>query len=57
LVAPVTLRRVSVGDVSVDDVDAVVLPPGAGGVDLLGASFLKRLSSVEQRDGALVLRQ
>jgi aspartyl protease family protein len=57
LVAPVTLRRVSVGDVSVDDVEAVVLPPGAGGVDLLGASFLKRLASVEQREGALVLRQ
>jgi aspartyl protease family protein len=57
MVAPVTLRQVSVGDVSVDDVDAVVLPPGVGGVDLLGASFLRRLASVEQRDGALVLRQ
>ena len=57
LVAPVTLRQVNVGDVSVDDVEAVVLPPGAGGVDLLGASFLRRLAGVEQRDGALVLRQ
>jgi aspartyl protease family protein len=57
LVTPITLRQVSVGDVSLDDVEAVVLPPGAGGVDLIGASFLKRLASVEQRDGALALRQ
>jgi predicted aspartyl protease len=40
-----------------DDVRAVVMPPGAGTADLLGASFLKRLVSVEQRDGVLVLRQ
>jgi predicted aspartyl protease len=29
----------------------------AGPVSLLGASFLKRLASVEQRDGMLILRQ
>ena len=31
--------------------------PEAGEVNLLGASFLKRLASVEQRNGLLVLRQ
>ena len=38
------------------DVEAVVMAPGAGAANLLGASFLKRLASVEQRDGVLVLR-
>jgi len=28
-----------------------------GGINLLGANFLKRLASVEQRDGRLILRQ
>ena len=40
-----------------NDVEAVVMAPGAGSADLLGASFLKRLASVEQRDGVLVLKQ
>jgi predicted aspartyl protease len=33
------------------------MAPGAGSANLLGASFLRRLASVEQRDGALALRQ
>ncbi len=56
-VSPVVLRQVSLGSIYMDDVRAVVMPPGAGTADLLGASFLKRLVSVEQRDGVLVLRQ
>jgi predicted aspartyl protease len=40
-----------------NDVEAVVMPPGAGAANLLGASFLKRLAAVEQRDGVLTLRQ
>jgi predicted aspartyl protease len=40
-----------------DDVLAVVMPAGASSINLLGASFLKRLVSVEQRGGMLVLRQ
>ena len=55
--SPVTLRSVSLGAIYMDDVQAVVMPPGASSTNLLGASFLKRLVSVEQRDGMLVLRQ
>jgi aspartyl protease family protein len=57
LASPVTLRSVSLGAIYMDDVQAVVMPPGASSINLLGASFLKRLVSVEQRDGTLVLRQ
>ena len=57
LASPVTLRSVSLGAIYMNDVQAVVMPPGASSVNLLGASFLKRLVSVEQRDGMLVLRQ
>jgi aspartyl protease family protein len=54
---PVTLKAVSLGAIYMPDVEAVVMPPGASSSNLLGASFLKRLVSVEQRDGMLVLRQ
>jgi len=57
LANPVTLRSVSLGAIYMDNVQAVVMPPGASSINLLGASFLKRLVSVEQRDGLLVLRQ
>ena len=57
LANPVTLRSVSLGAIYMNDVQGVVMPPGASSVNLLGASFLKRLVSVEQRDGMLVLRQ
>jgi len=57
LANPVTLRSVSLGAIYMDDVQAVVMPPGAATINLLGASFLKRLVSVEQRGGMLVLRQ
>jgi aspartyl protease family protein len=55
--SPVVLRRVSVGSIEMTDVQAVVMPREAGMIDLLGASFLKRLASVEQRDGVLLLKQ
>jgi aspartyl protease family protein len=51
------LRSVSLDGLYMNDVEALILTPEAGEVNLLGASFLKRLISVEQRDGALVLRQ
>ena len=57
LANPVTLRSVSLGAIYMNDVQGVVTPPGASSVNLLGASFLKRLVKVEQRDGMLVLRQ
>jgi len=40
-----------------NDVEALILAPEAGDVNLLGESFLRRLVSVEQRDGLLILRQ
>jgi aspartyl protease family protein len=55
--APVVLSAVSVGDIYVPAVQGVVLERRAGHVDLLGMSFLKRLSSVEQKSGRLILRQ
>jgi predicted aspartyl protease len=40
-----------------NDVEALILAPEAGEINLLGESFLKRLVSVEQRQGMLILRQ
>jgi aspartyl protease family protein len=57
MASPVTLKVVSLGEIYMPDVQALVMPPGASNMNLLGASFLKRLVSVEQRGGALVLRQ
>jgi aspartyl protease family protein len=55
--SPTILRSVSLDGLYMKDVEALILAPEAGEVNLLGASFLKRLVSVEQRNGALVLRQ
>ena len=55
--SPVMLDSVSLGGLYLRDVQALILAPGAGEVNLLGASFLKRLVSVEQRDGIMILRQ
>jgi aspartyl protease family protein len=54
---PTVLRNVSLGGIYVSDVEALILTPEAGEVNLLGESFLRRLVSVEQRNGTLVLRQ
>ena len=51
------LRSVSLDGLYMNDVEALILAPEAGEVILLGASFLKRLVSVEQREGMLILRQ
>ena len=55
--SPTVLRTVSLDGLYMNDVEALILAPEAGDVNLLGASFLKRLSSVEQRSGMLILRQ
>jgi aspartyl protease family protein len=55
--APVMLNAVSVGDVYVPAVQGIVMDRQAGSVNLLGMSFLKRLSGVEQKSGQLILRQ
>ena len=55
--SPALLSHVSFGGLYMNDVEALILAPEAGEVNLLGESFLKRLVSVEQRDGVLILRQ
>jgi aspartyl protease family protein len=57
MVAPVTLSTVRVGDVEVAGVQALVLSDDAGDVNLLGMSYLRRLGSVEQQSGKLILRR
>ena len=57
IASPAVLNSVSFGGLYLKDVQALILEPAAGEVNLLGASFLKRLISVEQRDGILILRQ
>jgi aspartyl protease family protein len=55
--SPTILRSLSLDGLYMNDVEALILAPEAGEVNLLGESFLKRLVSVEQRNGELVLRQ
>ena len=55
--SPTILRSLRFDGLYMNDVEALILAPEAGEVNLLGESFLKRLVSVEQRNGALVLRQ
>ena len=55
--AAVTLREVRLGDIVVENVQAVVGERGMLDVSLLGMSFLSRLSRVEATDSALALRR
>jgi aspartyl protease family protein len=52
-----TVPEISFQGIYMKDVDAIISPPEVETPDLLGTSFIKRLASVEQRDGLLVLRQ
>jgi aspartyl protease family protein len=56
-VAPVTISRISIGDITVRNVAAVVSERGKSERSLLGMSFLGRLSRVEMRGGTLVLQE
>lgn len=56
-IAPVTLDRVSIGDITVRDVPAAVAEPGRLKTSLLGMSFLSRLSRFDMRSGVLVLEE
>jgi aspartyl protease family protein len=56
-VAPVTLERVSIGDITVRNVPAAVSEPGKLATSLLGMSFLARLQRVDMRAGVLVLQE
>jgi aspartyl protease family protein len=55
-VAKVELHQVSLGSITVRDVTALVMQPGASSVSLLGMTFLQRLSSFQVADNRLVLR-
>jgi len=55
--APARLNRIQVGDITVFDVAALVLPDEALSNNLLGVSFLSRLRRYEYADGRMVLEQ
>lgn len=55
--APVTLERVSIGNITVRNVQAGVGEPGLLRTNLLGMSFLKRLNKFEIRSGTLILQE
>jgi aspartyl protease family protein len=56
-VAPVTLDRVRVDDITLRDVDAIVAERGALATNLLGMSFLGRLRSFAKQGSELVLER
>lgn len=55
--APTTLGMVEIGNITVHDVSAVVMPDGALNENLLGMSFLSRLRHFDYSDGKMVLEQ
>lgn len=55
--APVTLSEIRLGDVTVRNVSGTVVPDDALSINLLGMSFLRRLSGFEVDNGELVLTQ
>jgi len=57
LVAPILLKEIKVGELSVRDVPAAVFPDNRLQVGLLGMPFLSKLSHVEVAGGRLILKQ
>jgi aspartyl protease family protein len=55
--APVTLDSVQIGNIVVHDVPAAVAEPGALEINLLGMSFLHRLSGFQVKNDELVLNR
>jgi aspartyl protease family protein len=55
--APVRLGEVSIGDLRVQNVDALVSQPGDLSVNLLGMSFLSRLRGYSVQGDTLLLEQ
>jgi aspartyl protease family protein len=53
----VRLNNLSIGDLTVYDVEALALGPGALSINLIGMSLLRRLSKFEVRPGVLVLER
>jgi aspartyl protease family protein len=56
LAAPVTIDRVAVGPIVERGVRALVAQPGSLRENLLGMTFLDRLTSYEVRNNRLILR-
>ncbi len=55
--APTKLTRVEIGDITVFDVPALVLPDEALSTNLLGVTFLSKLRRYEYANGRMVLEQ
>lgn len=55
--APAKLDRIELGDITVSDVRALVLPDEALAQNLLGVSFLSKLRRYEYANGRMVLEQ
>ncbi len=55
--APAKLDRVELGDITVFDVAALVLPDEALSQNLLGVSFLSKLKRYEYANGRMLLEQ
>ena len=56
-IAPVTIDRITIGNITVRNVPAAVSEPGSLTTSLLGMSFLGRLQRVDMRPGLLVLQE
>jgi aspartyl protease family protein len=56
MAAPYRIKRLTTGEISRSNVQALIAQPGLTRTSLLGMSFLKRLSSFEVRRDRLVLR-
>jgi aspartyl protease family protein len=56
-IALVTLDSVSIGDITIRNVEAMVSEPGRLATSLLGMTFLGRLSRAEIRSGVLLLQE
>lgn len=55
--APAKIDRIEIGDITVFDVPALVLPDDVLSQNLLGVSFLSRLRRYEVANGQMVLEQ
>lgn len=55
-VAPITIDKISIGDITVRNVRGMVAEPGALHVTLLGMTFLSQLDRVDMSSGTLVLQ-
>jgi aspartyl protease family protein len=56
MAARTELREVTLGEIRVRNVTAIVLPQGASRISLLGMTFLQRLSGFQVSDNRLLLK-